>query len=291
MRVNYLGLVLAVSVLVSLNAISADISWPRMATSADGIPISYEVVGSGEPTLVLIHGWSCDGRYWREQIGHFSDRFRVVVIDLAGHGHSGLGRDDYTMAAFGADVEAVVDDLGAHEVILVGHSMGGPVSVAAAGNLSDRVIGIVGIDTFQDVGRELNREEFEAWMAPLEGDFRGGARQFVAQMFVDATDPMLRDWIIDDMSAAPAKVALSAMAQMLDDIISGEALSALERLEVPVVAINADLWPTNVEANQAHFQSFEAVIIEGADHFLHMARPSEFNLELEQVIDGMLSDP
>ncbi len=78
--------------------------WPRIAASKDGVPISFEVHGSGEPTLVFVHGWSCDSRYWREQVPALSPKHRVVVLDLAGHGHSGAGRKRYTTAAFGAIV-------------------------------------------------------------------------------------------------------------------------------------------------------------------------------------------
>ncbi len=58
-----------------------------VVSSADGTPIAYESQGTGEPTLILVHGWSCDARYWREQVMHFAARHRVVTVDLAGHGH------------------------------------------------------------------------------------------------------------------------------------------------------------------------------------------------------------
>jgi hypothetical protein len=86
--------------------------------SLDGIPIVYDSFGSGDPALVLVHGWSCDRTYWREQTGAFADRYRVVTIDLPGHGESGEGRASWTMAAFGEDVVAVVDDLGLANMVL-----------------------------------------------------------------------------------------------------------------------------------------------------------------------------
>ncbi|SMP38150.1 Pimeloyl-ACP methyl ester carboxylesterase [Desulfonatronum zhilinae] len=283
------GAVLSCFLLSMLNAqVLADSVWPSMVGSADGVPISYEVHGTGEPTLVFVHGWSCDGRYWRMQVPHFSKNHRVVVIDLAGHGHSGLGREDYAMDAFGEDVQAVVEEVGAEQVILIGHSMGGPVSVAAARLMPGRVIGAIGVDTFHDVSHPMTREEFDSWMGLLQPDFPAGAAQFVRQMFIEKTDPVLRDWVVADISAAPPKVALSAMEHMLSDVVSGVALSAFDGLELPIVAINADLWPTNVEANRHHIHSFDVVIIEGTDHFLHMAEPEAFNRKLEGVIAGMV---
>ncbi len=96
-----------------------------VAASADGIPLAYEVHGTGRPALVFVHGWSCDRRYWSKQIDYFAQRYQVVVLDLAGHGESGLGRRAWTIPAFGQDVVAVVEKLGLKEAVLIGHSMGG----------------------------------------------------------------------------------------------------------------------------------------------------------------------
>ncbi|HOO38615.1 MAG TPA: alpha/beta hydrolase, partial [Deltaproteobacteria bacterium] len=90
---------------------------PGIAESFDGVPISYEQSGDGEVALVFIHGWSCDSRYWRGQVPFFAGNYRVITIDLAGHGHSGIGRQRYTMKSFGRDVQAVVDAVHVNTVI------------------------------------------------------------------------------------------------------------------------------------------------------------------------------
>jgi pimeloyl-ACP methyl ester carboxylesterase len=261
--------------------------WPRMVESADGVSISYQVHGSGEPTLVLVHGWSCDGRYWRAQARHFARQHRVVVIDLAGHGHSGLARENYTMAAFGEDVRAVVEDVGAEQVILIGHSMGGPVTAEAARLMPGKVIGLIGVDTFQNLSSVMSAEQWGEFLNPMRADFAANAPRFVAGMFAPSTDIELRDWIIADMSAAPPQVAMSAMEAMARDYISGHSLEVLQSLEMPLIAINTDGWPTDIEGNQKQVPGFNAVIIEEADHFLHMAMPDRFNRELEGVIASL----
>jgi pimeloyl-ACP methyl ester carboxylesterase len=279
--VRYLGLVLLLA--LAHQALAGEVNWPRMTDSADGVPIAYEVQGSGEPTLVFIHGWSSDGRYWRGQLPYFSQNHRVVTIDLAGHGHSGLGRDAYTMPAFGEDVKAVLDDLEVDRAILIGHSMGGPVAVEAARLMPERVIGIVGVDTFHDLTSEISQEQREEMLASFQQDFAPAARQFVATMFIDSTDPELRDWVMHDTAAAPPEVAISAMEDMLTRHAEGEAARHFEELTIQVVAINADLWPTDVEVNRQLQPEFRAVIMEDSDHFLHMAKPEAFNRELERI--------
>ncbi len=272
-------------------AIQAWAEWPRMASSKDGTPISYEVWGEGEPALVFIHGWSCDARYWREQVPVFSKTHRVVVLDLAGHGHSGQGRARYTMENFGEDVKAVTEAAGIQQAILIGHSMGGSVIVEAARLTPERVVGLIGVDTLENVEFPLTREEFTKMVAPLERDFRAGAREFIGQMFFPETDPQLREWILSDMTAAPSAVALSAMKEMMELFITGEAARVAEKVQAPVVSVNGSLWPINYEANRRHLASYDAIVIDKADHFLMMDRPEEFNRALEKAISMIVEKP
>lgn len=272
-----------------LAVVQARAEWPRVAFSKDGSPISYEIHGAGEPTLVFVHGWSCDARYWRAQIPHFAKGHRVVVLDLAGHGHSGLSRTRYTMAAFGEDVQAVTESVGSKNVILIGHSMGGSVIAEAARLMPDRVVGLIGVDTLENIEYPVTAEELKKMTEPLEKDFRTGSRQFVGEMFLPQTDPQLREWIIADVSAAPPAVALSAMTEMMTQYITGDAARIFEQLRIPVITVNGDLWPVNYEANRRHMFSYQAIVLEKADHFLMMDRPDEFNGELEKAI-RILSD-
>ncbi len=278
---------LALTTLLWANLAQAEVSWPRVAISADGVPISYEVHGGGDLTLVFIHGWSCDSRYWRAQLGHFAASHQVITLDLAGHGHSGLQREQYNMSAFGEDVRAVVEAVGAERVILIGHSMGGAVSLAAAAAMPERVAAIVGVDTFQDLSQTLSPEEVEAWVGPLRADFAGNVGPFVAGMFIDATEAALRDWVIADMSTAPPQVAVSAMQQLFETSGDPATLAVLREHDIPVVTINADLWPTNTDGNAEKLPGFQAIILSGTDHFLHMAQPEDFNRALARVIGNL----
>jgi pimeloyl-ACP methyl ester carboxylesterase len=259
--------------------------------SKDGTAISYEVYGAGELTLVFVHGWSCDARYWRAQLPYFSKRYRLVTLDLAGHGHSGMTRLRYTMKAFGEDVQAVTEATGSRKVILVGHSMGGSVIAEAARLMPKRVVGLIGIDTLENIEYPMTQEELHKMIAPLKTDFSMGSREFVKGMISPSTAPRIRDWILSDMSAAPPSVALSAMQEMMSQYITGEAAKTFEEIHSPVVTVNGDLWPINYEANRRHMSSFDAIVLKGADHFLMMTRTEEFNPALEKAIQRILTKP
>ena len=123
----------------------------------------------------------------------------------------------------------------------------------------------------------------------LEKDFPAAARQFIAEMISPRTDPQLREWIESDISAAPPAVALSAMREMLLQYVTGEAAKIFDELRIPVLTVNGDLWPINYDANRRHMFSFDAIVLKGADHFLMMTRPEEFNLALEKAIQTILN--
>ncbi len=277
-----------VLLLLAVGDVHAKDQWPRVVPSKDGTPVSYEIYGVGEPTLVFVHGWSCDARYWRAQVPHLVKKHRVVILDLAGHGHSGMSRTKYTMTAFGEDVRAVVEAVGSPRVILIGHSMGGSVIAEAACLMPDRVIGLIGIDTFDNIEYPLTSEELKKMTAPLEKDFQAGSRQFIGQMLLPQTDPQLREWILSDVSSAPPAVALSAMNEMMAQYITGEAAKVFEQIRIPVITVNGDLWPINYEANRRHMFSYQAIVLKKADHFLMMNRPQEFNRALEKAIKMLL---
>lgn len=276
--------VLLVAMISAFGELATADGWPRIVFSKDGTPISYEVSGTGEPTLVFVHGWSCDARYWRLQVPVFSKNYRVVVLDLAGHGHSGMSRTKYSMTSFGEDVRAATEAAAGKRVILIGHSMGGSVIVEAARLMPGRVIGLIGIDTLENIAFPMTSEDRHKMVAPLEDNFPAGCRAFVGEMIRPDTDPGLRQWILSDMAAAPPVVALSALNDMITQFMTGEAAAVFKSVRIPVISVNGDLWPINYEANRRHMLSYDAIVIKDADHFLMMDRPDEFNRALERAI-------
>ncbi len=253
-----------------------------VVASKDGIPISFEAHGARGQPLVFVHGWSCDRRYWREQVEHFAVRHRVVVLDLAGHGDSGAGRERWTMAAFGDDVVAVIDALALDDVVLIGHSMGGDVITEAAVRLGSRVSGLVWVDTYSRLGEPKTREQLESFAAPFREDFMTATRDLVRSMFVPDSDPELVEWVAADMSSAPPEIALDALEHARGN--DGPILGRLEELRTPVVAINPDHWPTDVEGLRA--RGVELFLMPGVGHFLMLEDPVAFNHLLAEVVEG-----
>lgn len=256
----------------------------RCVESFDGETISYNVYGSGNVTLLFVHGWSCDSRYWREQVPYFAGKYRVVTMDLAGHGHSGQGRKIYSVESFGQDVNAVMKDIDAKKVILIGHSFGGEITAEAARLAPGRVIGIIGVDTLHNLEEAISEEQVKQMADGFKKDFRPATKTFVEQMMVKDVNPELKQWIMDDMSSAPPNIAISAFEEYAAYLEKKKTANTFREIKAPVISVNADQWPTNIEANRRYMQSFDIVIMKGVGHFPMLERPEEFNKLLERSI-------
>jgi pimeloyl-ACP methyl ester carboxylesterase len=250
------------------------------ATSADGVPIRYEVSGSGEPVLVFVHCWTCDRSFWDAQAAHFANRYLVVRLDLAGHGASGTGRKNYTVEAFGADVAAVVDVLALKQVVLIGHSMGGLASVVAADLLGERVIGVVGVDIFRAQAKyPRNQQKIDDMIEKFENDFADTMGQYIRGGFGKNADPELINRIAGNAVKADRDMALSA----------GRHVFAWLRDKAPDVPTRLGRKLHNINGNRmsGNPPSYPDVTwIDDAGHYVPQEKPAEFNRALEEIVKG-----
>jgi len=227
---------------------------------------------------VFVHCWTCDHGFWDAQVDALSRGHRVVWLDLAGHGESGSRRAHYSMEAFGEDVAAVVNVVGARHVVLVGHSMGGPVVVEAARRLGDRVVAIVGVDTFYTAFRYPDSDAaIDAFVAPFERDFSGATRKMLATMFTPQADPAVVADITGRFSGADPAVGVSAMRELFD-WNRKHAAADLRRFAGILYNINAAPTGRETPAND------HVTLISGVGHFVAQVRPRAFNAALLKII-------
>ncbi len=248
--------------------------------SADGTEIVYSERGSGPTALVFIHGGLADRAFWDPQLSGLSDEFRVVAIDLGGHGASGRSRAGWTISAFAEDVRAVVEALGLKRVVLIGNSMGGPVALEAARLLSGRVIGVVGVDTLQDATVRLDPAMFHERAEAFRKDFAGTCRALVDSLFHPGARKELHAWAERRMCAMPPEI----VADMMDGFGSYDMAASFRGAGVPIRAINGDLWPTRIDRNREVAPDFDAVVMKDAGHYPMLERPNEFNRLLVEIV-------
>ncbi len=120
--------------------------------SADGTPLRLIVHGEGDRTIFFVHGWTCSSAIYRWQQKYFMQGYRVVSLNLRGHGGSGIpAKLDFRIERMAEDLKAAVDAFNPGEFVVAGHSMGGFTVFRFfgrfAGEYRGRLKGLVIIDS------------------------------------------------------------------------------------------------------------------------------------------------
>ncbi len=248
-------------------------SLPLLAETAllDGARIHYAAAGRGPRTVVLIHGWTCDHTFWQAQIDALKQRYRVLALDLPGHGRSDPA-PDYSIRRFARAVNAVLEKEKAAKAVLAGHSMGGAVMLEFARLYPQKLLAIVAVDAFfPDPGASKPLEDLAArFEAPAATEARA---KMVHGMFTAATPPEVRRKIETVMLGTPAPVAAGAMRGMADLSVWRE-----DVIDMPFIEIAAETSAYLTEENlKKRFPRATLVRVPGTGHFLHMEKPDEVN--------------
>ncbi|WP_322510149.1 alpha/beta hydrolase, partial [Anaerolinea sp.] len=105
------------------------------------VRLFYREHGQGKP-MILIHGFPLDHSIWDAVAEDLSEKARVIIPDLRGYGKSPKPEGEYTMRMMADDLIALLDQLGIDKAIMVGHSMGGYITLALAKAYPQRLSGI-----------------------------------------------------------------------------------------------------------------------------------------------------
>jgi pimeloyl-ACP methyl ester carboxylesterase len=245
--------------------------------------VAFSDAGSGDPTIVFIPGLVGDQSDFASQVTHFELSHRVVTIDLPGSGISGKDRSEWSMAAFGEDVATVIDHLRLRDVVLVGHSFGGDVTVEAALLLGDRVRGIVWISTYRTLGSPPDSIRLAQWLAPFDDDFPAAMEDLTRRNFGAEADRDMVDRVVARMVASdPTMVRSVLRAKMWNE---AAVLAGLRKLHLPVIAINPDFKSNDGESLNA--VGVELRVIPRTGHYTMMEAPAAFNTALEGIVAAL----
>lgn len=254
---------------------------PREARVA-GARIHYQSAGEGDEAIVLVHGWASSSAAWSHQFPVLSERARVLVLDLPGHGQSEAPDAPYTVALFADAVAAVMDAAGVERGVIVGHSNGAPVALSFYRRYPERTLALVAVDG--PLKPRFTREEMDQMFAPLRGegwpDVLGG--------FIDGMASALSP---EDRAAVRAMALATpheAIVGGFEAVVAPEAWSD-EPIDVPLLALLAAQPSWDAEYEQwvrAHAPRVEYVVWPDTCHFLQMQRPGEFRVALTRFLDG-----
>jgi pimeloyl-ACP methyl ester carboxylesterase len=286
----------------------SDIDWREHLrdVSIGGRRVRYVDMGSGDGhPIVLVHGLAGNWQNWLENIPRLAAERRVVALDLPGFGASEPYDDEITISNYGRTVDALCDELGLGEVVLVGNSMGGFVGAEVAIQFPERVERLVLVSAVGITINDLRREPVMVWgrIAMMAGT-RGAAERRLAVL-----RPRLRHLIFSMIVRHPSRISAEILWEMslgagrpafkgaLEAMLDYDFRDRLEDIRVPTLIVwgkNDMLVPVEDAAEYERLiPNARRVVMDETGHVPMVERPRTFNdllLEFAAEPRGQQSD-
>ena len=259
--------------------------------------IHHVVTGTSGTPIVFVHGFACGHSDWAAQVSGLPARYRVVTVDLRGHGLSPGPAEDCGIERYGADVADVLRALDLRGAVLVGHSMGCRVVVETALQAPDYVTSVVLVDgsQFAPGMAAVLREQF----ARPDGYAALTARLF-QDMFTARSDPAIAAAVMARAAGLPRPVGERILSDLQRyDVVRWTASLACLRVKVLALQTTYSNEKRDRETMKAGqnspfldmlrgaIPSVAIEIIPDTGHFPQLDEPSRTNAILERFIEGV----
>ena len=259
----------------------------------DNAIINYKITGSGDTTLLFVHGSYIDQTYWKQQVDYFSPNYKVVTVDLPGHGKSVTERKHWTTQGFAEDVITVIKELDLKNVILIGHLWGGDINLIAATSYPKPIIGFIAIDFFKNAATALSPEYQQQAVSieqKLKTDFANTNEQYARMALLTKETPIeISNRVVKDYRNAYQPMGKAITSEIFNVLFETEK-NLLPQLKLKLYLINVDYQPTNEEPlKQYAGNGYEALPIKGTCHYPMLENPEELTNLLQQTISQILN--
>lgn len=285
MNCRWMNPVIVLVALLFCVACGTKTTQPSKAIASQDNLIYWEEYGKGEQTLVLIHGWSNTLHVWDEQVKRLSSSYRVVAVDLPGFGKSQNVHGSWTMDWFGRKVAEVIRSLDLSNVILVGFSMGGPVSIETAKQVPDKVTGVVLVDVLQNPEYRYSEAYIQSFASTYMDTVTYPTLDKVKPFFRTHQDELSKRYMamIRDVPKTGWKESLENCMRWMND----EATASIQTLQAPIFSINSDQYPTEAALFRKYSPLYKVRTIQGVNHVVFWEAPGMFVEYLRECIHDL----
>ncbi len=253
----------------------------------DGVSLAYQEAGQGNPPIVLVHGWACDHTHLAPQFEHLRASYRVVAVDLRGHGQSDKPQDGYSIKGFADDVAWLCVQLGVERPVVIGHSMGGVVAVALAASNPRLPGAIIALDSAL-VPHPGRPEQLNRIAEALQGDdYRQILEELLSPGFGPFIDSGLKAHILDQMTSLPQYVIAGSLAA----IASHDRAAAAAACQAPLLYIHRGNPTTDLARLMDLCPQAIVAATVGAGHWLQLEVPDQVNAMIERFLAIGVSRP
>lgn len=240
----------------------------------------YELSGkeSGE-TVLFLHGLGSSTKDWEEQVTAFASEYRVLTIDMRGHGQSDKPSEPYSMTLFASDVRELLNQLGIEKVHLVGLSMGGMIAFQLAVDSQEYLQSMTIINSGPAVLIKTFKDKLGVWLRFLIVRFMGMRKMgetLSPRLFVEPEQEALRQTFVERWAQNDPKAYMNAMRA----IVGWDVENQIHAINCPTLIIASDQDYTPVSEKESYIKKMPDAtlhIIENAHHAVPVERPEIVN--------------
>ena len=258
--------------------------------TANGVEIAYNDQGSGDTTVVLVHGFPLDKSMFDAQAAALSAGYRVITPDLRGHGESQVTPGPYTMELLAEDLKGLLDALNLDKVALGGFSMGGYVVFSFLRKYADRVSHLLLLDTRPQPDSDEAKEGRERTAQAVESDGASAVAGLVARLLAENTVTNRQD-VVDRVAAMIAACPAEAIAGDLRGMaLRGDSTDLLAGISVPTLCVVGDqdviTPPAESQMMASTIPNATLVEIAGAGHLSNLEDPEAFTGAIRDFLNA-----
>lgn len=264
-------------------------------TVLDNPKIAYIDQGSGDQTIILVHGLASNAGFWRYNIPELSKKYRVIAVDLPGYGKSQKGNYSYSMSFYADQIKRLIDELKLKNVVYVGHSMGGQIGIKLAikypALLSKLILASpAGFEEFQQGEGDWLRSVMT--MKGVKSTTEEGIRRNLTMNFYDWDDKW--EWMVEERvrmrKAADFDEFAYTVVRCVNAMLDEPTFDKLNLIKTPTLVVygkydglipnpylNPGFTSDVFEKGIKNIKESRLVEIDNAGHMIQIEKADEFN--------------
>lgn len=255
--------------------------------NVQGINFYYEINGSGDP-LLFIHGLGSSTRDWEFQVPEFSPKYKVITVDLRGHGKSDKPKGPYSISMFATDVAEIIKYLDLADVSIVGISLGGAIVLQLTIDYPELIKNLVVVNSRASIidANALEQTINERTKIIENEGMKGMGETLASVLFIkpeqeEKRKKTIKRWAEND---------IDSYINSLKSLIGFNLMNELSRIKCPTLIITSDqdYSPVSVKEEYAKLIPKSIVkVVNDARHAVTMEKPKEFN---EIILEFLLKN-
>ncbi|MGD9131800.1 MAG: alpha/beta fold hydrolase [Candidatus Bathyarchaeota archaeon] len=250
----------------------------------NGTRLAYYVYGEGKKTILFL-AWISTAELWIPQVEYFSQKYKVVTVDLRGTGESDKPPGEYTVDVFVDDLEAIIDDLPDEELIFVGLYLGGMVGVKYVTRNPEKVSKLVLINMgpkpmrTDDFPYSIPREKISKFYVNALKSPEWGVKRLIELWLPNPEDEHLREWLRNSVEKTPPEIVINTYINYNEEDIR----NLLGIIPIPTLIFGGNKGLEIAEYMNSRIPDSKLHLLK-SDLFPNLFEAQEFNRILDEFI-------